>query len=113
MSSPNWQTITLWLGYGLALFSIILTVFLFKTTSRKSPLIRVYEQFCKKAEQAGYARLPHQGPLAFATQLKRQYPDMSQDIDHITALYIDLRYGQQSADLAELKVKVRKFKFSK
>jgi transglutaminase-like putative cysteine protease len=113
MSSPNWQTMALWLGYGLALFSIILAVFLFKTTSRKSPLIRVYEQFCKKAEQAGYARLPHQGPLAFATQLKRQYPDMSQDIDHITALYIDLRYGQQSADLAELKVKVRKFKFSK
>jgi transglutaminase-like putative cysteine protease len=113
MSSPNWQTMALWLGYGLALFSISLAVFLFKTTSRKSPLIRVYEQFCQKAEKAGYARLPHQGPLAFATQLKRQYPDMSQDIDHITALYIDLRYGQQSVDLAELKVKVRKFKFSK
>jgi Domain of unknown function (DUF4129) len=43
----------------------------------------------------GGARLPHQGPLAFAAQVIAARPDLKGPLQRLFAQYAQLRYGRE------------------
>lgn len=112
MTNPNWQNMALWLAYGFVLLSLLFSAYLLYQRPRQTPVARLYQQFCLKAERAGIRREVHQGPLAFGKELKRVYPDLSASIDNIIQRYIDLQYGHQQGSINELKQAIKDIKFS-
>jgi transglutaminase-like putative cysteine protease len=61
----------------------------------RDPLARAYGQLCRKAGRVGGARLPHQGPLAFAAQVIAARPDLKGPLQRLFAQYAQLRYGRE------------------
>lgn len=113
MTKPDWQTMALWLAMGFVLMSLMISFYLFyHRPPQLDPVSKLYSTFCKKAARAGCVRPKQQGPLDFASQLKQRYPHLAQQIDHITALYIDLHFGKQTASLSDLRLAIKQFRFS-
>jgi len=65
---------------------------------RPDPVQRTYLRFCRKLARAGLTRAVHEGPNDFAARCGRQRPDLSGEVQDITALYVQLRYGNRDPD---------------
>jgi len=113
MPSPNWQTMTLWLGISLSLVLLIISAVLFYHRKHTDPVLKVYQLFCNKAARIGVSRENHEGPLDFANRLKQHYPHQTEDIDKINHIYINLHYGNQSDSIDELRHTIKQFRFKK
>lgn len=53
----------------------------------------LYLKFCRRLAQAGFTRLPTEGPLDFARRVGAIHPEWKAAIDDITRRYVALRYG--------------------
>lgn len=73
---------------------------------------RIYAKACRKLMQAGLLRADNEGAQDFLLRVKAQLPQAAAPFAQITALYVQLRYGQQQERqvLAQLKTLVRKFR---
>lgn len=80
--------------------------------SSEDKTLKIYSRFLKKMERAGLPKAPHQGPLVYAGWISRKVPELKQDVEKISGLYIDLRYGRESEDysLKQLRWLVRRFR---
>ncbi len=110
MSSPDWQKMTIYL---VVLFNLVLlTIVLLMLYNNKNtdPIVASYRNFCKKFARFGITRDNDEGPLSFANKTKTKLPHYQANIDTITHLYIDLRYGRQKASINDLKQAVKQFK---
>ena len=56
-------------------------------------LARAYLRLCRKLARAGAARLPHQGPLAFAQSIAQGHPELHPKVQGLLERYTQLRYG--------------------
>lgn len=56
-----------------------------------------YEKYCRKLKRAGIVHAAAEGPMALAQRARAAYPELSENIDTITRLYVDLRYGPKNA----------------
>jgi hypothetical protein len=76
----------------------------------KDKALKYYLRFCAKLAKAGTKIHIGEGARAFAERAKNQHPDLADQIEHITALFIRLRYqaNAQPSDFIELKKQVRK-----
>jgi transglutaminase-like putative cysteine protease len=110
MTSPNWQTMVLWLIMGFFIVSALISLYLLYNRPDQTPASKLYNQFCQKAARMGCIRKPSQGPLDFARSLTQHVPAQSTAINHITQIYIDLHYGKQQHSLSELKYAIKQFK---
>jgi len=107
MSSPDWQKMVAWLVASISIVLLIISLFIFYRRKHHDPIARLYQTFCNRvALERGIS----EGPLDFANRLKQYYPDNAIEIDHITQLYINLHYGNQSASIEQLKQYVNRFK---
>jgi len=66
-------------------------------------------------ERAGVARVPHQGPLAFADAISRRRPDLANEMRPLVMRYADLRYGREheasyAAEVRDFERKVSRLK---
>lgn len=95
----------------IILVSVISVFVLIKRPQQKDPVQRQYLRFCNKLEKRGTPRMPHEGPLDFARRACNEQPDLCEQINHVTQLYVELRYRQQHEDaqLVELKNTVQSF----
>lgn len=112
MAKPDWQTMVLWLAIGFAIISISISFYFFYHLPKRDPASKLYYIFCKKAARAGFVRAKHQGPLDFSILLNQQYPQLKEQIDHITSLYIELHYGQKTASISDLHQAIKRLKFT-
>ena len=112
MASPNWLAMVVWLTISLSMILLLISVLLFYQKKRQDPVVRLYQRFCNKAKRKGLIRANHEGPLDFALRLKQHYPNKSNDIDNITQLYINLRYGDQSVSISTLRQAIKLFSTS-
>jgi len=82
-----------------------------RKTPSKDQALKMYARFLKKMAQAGLPKAPYQGPLAYAGWVTRMVPELKQDVEEITNLYIGLRYGRESKELSlkQLGRRVRRF----
>ena len=71
------------------------------------PVQQVYLRFGKKLARHGLQRLPHEGPLTYATRASIARPDLAVAIQQIIELYVQTRYRSQSQLLPQLRLAVR------
>ncbi|MBI5331314.1 MAG: DUF3488 domain-containing transglutaminase family protein [Betaproteobacteria bacterium] len=64
---------------------------------QSDPASRAYARFCARLARRGLARSAAETPEAYARRVADQRPDLALAVDHITALYLALRYGGQGA----------------
>lgn len=71
-----------------------------------------YDRFCQKLARGGLRRQGHEGPRDFAARVVAQRPDLADQVNAITGLYIRMRYAERgSADeLRRLRQLVRAFR---
>jgi transglutaminase-like putative cysteine protease len=110
MSSPDWQKMTVYLVVLFNLVLLIIVALMLHNNKNTDPIVAIYQKYCKKFARFGITRDDYEGPLAFANKTKIELPHYQSNIDTITHLYIDLRYGQQKASLNDLKQAVKQFK---
>nr|WP_321466580.1 DUF3488 and DUF4129 domain-containing transglutaminase family protein [uncultured Desulfobulbus sp.] len=80
--------------------------------SAKDQVKTIYNRFLQKAARAGLDKPPYQGPLAYANWLYAKAPELKEDVEEITRLYIALRYGRATQEnmLKQLRRCVRQFR---
>ncbi|MDP1897895.1 MAG: DUF4129 domain-containing protein, partial [Sulfurimicrobium sp.] len=75
------------------------------------PALAAYQKFCAKLARQGIARAPGEGPVDFAARASRSRPELANQINRITRLYLTLRYGQRHpAWLPRLRKAIRRFR---
>jgi transglutaminase-like putative cysteine protease len=83
-------------------------------SSLRDPLARAYSQLCRKAGRVVGARLPYQGPLAFAAQVMAARPQLGALLQPLFEQYAQLRYGPENpgrqADVEAFRRAVRRLK---
>ena len=100
-----------WLAGLLALVFSGLAFHLLKASRKCTDAVsRLYARFARRLAQRGIAREAQEAPLAYAQRAAQARPNCAQDIMHITALYLDVRYAGHSARLRQLRDAVRRFK---
>ncbi|MEO5332335.1 MAG: DUF3488 and transglutaminase-like domain-containing protein [Magnetococcus sp. YQC-5] len=57
--------------------------------------VRYYALFCQRMTRLGSPRLPHEGPLDYATRLVARHPERTDWVWQVTHCYISLRYDHQ------------------
>ena len=102
---------------GIALVLALLVVFagvylwLFRRSAGHQDAARtLYDLFCGKLAKLGIYRAANEGPVDFAARARFRRRDLTGEINSITQLYIDVRYGDRMEHLDSLKRQVRSFK---
>ena len=104
------------LGIGVAvsilLFVFVMALLLMRQRRRLDPIQEIYLRFCKKLAGAGLTRAPHEGAMGFSWRVVAALPLTAKQVEHITRLYVHLRYGQLRGNrpLLEFKQQVMRFK---
>ena len=64
------------------------------------PVLRVYDNFCRKLNRRGYVRSPYESAGGFAERVCADKPDLAHSVRTITGLYHQLRYGKTPSQTA-------------
>jgi transglutaminase-like putative cysteine protease len=80
--------------------------------SSKDETARAYARLCAKLASAGIARMPHEGPEAYALRVARRRPDLAGSVTDLCRQYSFLRYAAPTANvtLSQFQAAVRAFK---
>jgi protein-glutamine gamma-glutamyltransferase len=68
---------------------------------RPDRLARAHAALCHKLARAGVAREPHQGPLAFAAEISKLRPDLTDQMRPLLMRYAQLRFGPEDIGHAQ------------
>lgn len=83
----------------------ILSFLLLRKKSSRSPLDKLYDDFCRHMSNQGFPRFPYEGPRDYGQRLQCVFPN--QEVMQFLALYSDSKYGKGyndfPAQLATLK----------
>ncbi len=89
-------TMVYWMAGIVSVLTAFLSAWLFYSQKKpRDPVLANYQRFCNKIAQQGLSRDEGEGVIAFAERIKLKLPEHAQNIDDITALFIQLRYGKQ------------------
>lgn len=79
------------------------------STRKTDPVVRLYQQFCRKLEKRDIHRQAYEGPDDFAQRAIKALPEARHSIELITRLYIKLRYraSQNEAQLERQQKQLR------
>ncbi len=111
----DWRAIAIVLGGGASLWLLWIAWSLRDKLRplRQDALARLWLQLERRLARTGGARLPHEGPLAYAQRVGVMQPALAAALYTIARQYADLRYGPASDDfgqaLAQLRARVRAF----
>jgi len=102
---------------GLILLTLIISLFIIKPWKRQKldPVVKLYNDFCRKLALKGITRKPHEGPLDYADRAIEKLPQLKDSIILITRLYTRLRYeaSHNSKQFEQFKYHTGKFKVPK
>ncbi len=103
-----------WLGMmaGLIAVVVLLTLafaWLMGRQPTRDPVLAIYNRYCRKLARGGLARRPWEGARDYAARILRTRPELGDDVNAITSLYVRLRYGDggTSGETKELGRRVR------
>jgi hypothetical protein len=106
----DWQGMTMGLMVMVSLIIICMAFWLFRQQPLTTdPARMAYEKFCNKLARQGIVREMSEGPVDFAQRASMRRADLAGEIDRITALYVEIRYGSQIDRLKLLTYLIRKF----
>jgi len=108
MRTPDWIKMAATAVIAIGLLLLLFAAFLFYPKRRHDPVQLAYRRFCKKLTRLGLARAPHEGPLDFARRVIRARPDLKEQVQAVTGIYVRLRYdAADPAGLRALQKRVR------
>jgi transglutaminase-like putative cysteine protease len=113
MEKPDWQTMVIYLVILFNLILAIIVMTMLSTRKRVDPVIKHYQQFCKKLKTLNLERMPSEGPADFSARIIRHYPHLENEVRLITGYYIDPRYSQAETSIKIFNNAVKQFKPSK
>lgn len=93
INTPNWFNAVMTMATGITLCLLLMSALWMHRRQKRDPVAKVYHKFCNKLEKAGLQRAPTEGPLDFSRRSIHKRADLRDPILHITAAYIELRYG--------------------
>lgn len=110
----DWFRMTIALTIVLVSFLSILGIYVIwqsRPTINRDPLVKIWNQYCKKLAKAGLQKQPHEGPLDFAQRIKQARPDLAASVAEITKSYIALRYADRkhTVSMDRFRYQVRQF----
>lgn len=109
----SWKEIAAGLFIAVCITFFVMAVWLFhKSGLHQDRLVRTYQRFCAKLARRGLRRAPNEGPSAFACRVATIHPEWAEEVNVISRLYMDLRYGNHPArdGIHRLKQRVRTFR---
>lgn len=109
------KTMLTWLITLVGILIAVLSVFILRQKQKTSdPVLRIYQQFCKKLQPVGLLRTNREGAVDFAKRAKTALPDYATAIEEITAAFVQLRYGRVTTreDFGKFAKLVAKFKLN-
>jgi transglutaminase-like putative cysteine protease len=76
------------------------------------PALRIYARFCSKLARKGLVKGAGEGAKDFAERVKAALPEHADEVNGITGIFMNLRYGRRPdpKDIARLKRRVAAFK---
>lgn len=95
--TPSWLKMVLTLIAAATLLLLLFALLLFLPKRKQDPVIAAYRHFCARLAKIGLVRPVHEGPQQFAQSVVHKRPDLSEPVQAITNLYIDLRYAYSNA----------------
>ncbi|MFO1353006.1 MAG: DUF3488 and transglutaminase-like domain-containing protein [Gammaproteobacteria bacterium] len=90
----DWQSMTV--AMVIALTGVLAVAALFVYLRRRraiDPVAQAYQRLCAKLARRDLGRAPYEGPRAFAARVSSLRPDLATQIEEISLLYANLRYG--------------------
>jgi hypothetical protein len=109
----EWQGMVWALGGGAVILVLTALALLWPRLARvrRDPASRAYLRFCGRLARRGIARAAAEAPLDYAGRASRLRPELAEEIQRITRLYLASRYGQAGdVALRELRVAVAAFR---
>jgi transglutaminase-like putative cysteine protease len=98
--------------WALVLIPVAIGLLRAGSGQRLDQATRSYHLFCKKLQKAELYRGREEAPLAFASRVKHERPDLAAEVAAITSLYDTISYRSKSSPegLALLRKQVRRFR---
>ncbi|MGW8270769.1 MAG: transglutaminase TgpA family protein [Burkholderiales bacterium] len=114
MRDADWRKLTATLFTLLGGFTVLLLVWSLRKLGRQDPVQRAWLAFCRKLDEHGVRRAPHEGPRDFAERAAQRLPRAAEPIRAIAQRYIALRYGTQDdgRDVSALRHAVRRLRLA-
>lgn len=111
LDESTWRTLAILLIVTAAVVTLILALLTLRTRQRQDPAVSAYRTFCNKLARVGLARHDAEGPNDYLARLVVARPDIAHAAQHITALYVAVRYKNINKinNLRELHQCVRAF----
>ena len=79
----------------------------------RDPVQRIWRRFLGKLKRAGLAPQLHEGPIDLSQRVARERPQLADDAQRISQLYVHLRYASRQTDpvlLKRFRQRVRQFR---
>ncbi len=110
--TPQRLALTIIGSGGLVVTFIALGLLLHRSGPKPDPVVKQYKRFCQRASRLGIRRKKGEGAMDFAQRLKLVKPELGNEIDEITRLFVELEYSEATAgarDVKRLKQLIREF----
>ena len=91
-----WQTVILVAGVIGAWGTLVVAWLMWKRRRQERALV-LWSDLCRRLARAGFPRLPHEGPIAFAERAARRWPQFAIAFVAIGESFAELRYGEPPA----------------
>lgn len=88
----RWSLVVVLVIFIPALFFLV-SLLLKRQTLSSDPLVKLYQRFYRKTARKGIRPAAWEGPLDFRFRAVDAFPHKAKEIQQITDLYINLRYG--------------------
>jgi len=98
MRQASWRTLVVVLVTVTMVVTAILALLMLRRRRARTrdPALRAYERFCEKLRKMGVPREPYEGPHDYCTRAAVLLPQLRGPIARISALYVTLRYSQDT-----------------
>jgi transglutaminase-like putative cysteine protease len=84
-----------WLGSIIATTTLFLSwLLLYQKKAKRDPVLQSYQRFCQKLAKQGLSKHPSEGENTFAQRAAKHCPEHAEAVLHITATFLNLRYGR-------------------
>lgn len=106
------KTMIYWMVGCIAVITLFLSWTILKNKRQKpDKVLLLYQQFCKKLAKAGFHKESSETAQNFSLRIQKQYPELADKANKITAIFIKLRYQKEwtENDLIQLKKQVLNF----
>lgn len=94
MREPDWKAMTAAMAMLCGLLLLGLTFWFMHKRARVDKTVRAWNLLSRRLARIDLARKDWEGPADYAHRVASARPELSQDVEAIASLYIQLRYGK-------------------